>query len=166
MKCCPRKAPRARGHEVSWTIPLPLHQDCPFPMDTGSWTGWELKLEWGEMGSNDWNGVKDFQMGWKRFSHLSTSPDLGNAELLIIGKQTQRVGNIPLKTKAGVKTLCPRSSTRPYLPFSFTRIPNVLNVPEVTEQNKMGPLYKVCHGRGRGGRSLKCCEGLAEWGYL
>ena len=105
-------------------------------------------------------------MGWKRFSHLSTSPDLGNAELLIIGKQTQRVGNIPLKAKAGLLTLCPRSSTRPYLLFSFTRIPNVLNVPEVTEQSKMGPLYEVCHGRRRGGRSLKCFEGLAEWGYL
>lgn len=47
--------------------------------------------------------------------------------------------------------------------MSFTRTMNVLNVPEVREQSKMEHCIKYI-SRGRGRRSLKCFEGLVEWG--
>lgn len=64
-------------------------------------------------------GFKDFSLVFERgFSRLSSNPDLGNAELLIIGKQMQMVGNIPNKGQAVLLlTLCPRSPTRQYLHF-------------------------------------------------
>lgn len=61
---------------------------------------------------------KTFQWFESGFPRLSTNPDLGNTELLIIGKQMEMVGNIPIKAKAVLwLTLCPRSPTRQYLHF-------------------------------------------------
>lgn len=91
-------------------------------------------------------------MAWKKFSRLSTNLHLGNTELWWLENKY-----IPLKTKAVLlQTLIPRSPTRHYLHFSYTKISNALNVLEVTEQNKMGHCVKIHHSRGKGGRSLKC----------
>lgn len=43
---------------------------------------------------------KTFQWFERGFPCLSTNPDLGNTELLIIGKQMEMIGNIPIKAKA------------------------------------------------------------------
>lgn len=67
------------------------NQDCPFPR----FMSWELSQRsrpfLGEVGALARNGVTDFLVVWKKFSHRSTNPYLGDAELLMMGKQTWMV---------------------------------------------------------------------------
>lgn len=150
------REPQAPGHLVPSSL-RPFTQTALSPHTAAA--GPEQRLlrargfSWGVLASHGGNGARDIS-GLKNGSHLSTDTDSRNIELLHLQKQMQMVGNIPLKATAVVSWTLSQISYQPVFTFFLHQNFGCLDVPEVTEQNRIGTLGDTRHvGRREGSLS-------------